>query len=70
MSCVCEGSTSTVQRIMRRQFDSRRADPRSPARYDVMRELNVNEYLNYRILHGGVAGEGRAEYNEVLLCSL
>lgn len=55
-SVACEGLTSTVRSIKRKQIDSCCTNRGSPASYDVIQELNVNEFLIYLILHWGVAG--------------
>ena len=44
---ACEDLTSTVPCIMRHQSVSFCSDRRSPARRDVIRELNVNKHLSY-----------------------
>lgn len=53
---ACEDLTSTVQRIMRHQSVSFCSDWRSPARRDVIQELNVSKHLSSRKF---CAGEGR-----------
>lgn len=54
---------------MRQVYDSCYTNLRPSAYYDVIQDLNVNEYLIYWILHQGVAGQGRVESIEVL-CSV